>query len=932
MVTLKTLNSRIIFTVTAIVCLTIASSMLIVRWQTASTIQDIQKTNAKDLLKAITNTVENEYLSIEFHRQATLERRKEELKNLVDVAYTVLNDSYKNYQAGLRTETQAQQLSKQAIRDMRWAGDVGYFWINDTSAPFPKMIMHPTLPELDGKVLDDPAFDCALGRNENLFRTASVISQREGSGYVDYFWPKPTPDGSLTNKQPKLSFVRLFKPWNWVIGSGVYIDDIETETQLRLNAVIEELRQSFLKLHIGENSYIFLFTKDKQMLIHRELHGQNVSELLNPDTGGFLFDEIMLTEQSLDQTLYYRWKKPSEDAQKLFQKTLHVSYFEPLQWYICVSYYQDEINEPVKDLSLMILGLSILVLFVAVVLSFLLGKNLTGPLKKLSDAAETINNEGLGAAEIPISGSKETCDLGNILSKTLKTIGDNEQYLRASELKYRQLVENANDAIFIAQDEKITFANSKTLELTGYTFKELEEIPFVRLIHQDDQAMVVERYIQRLKGDTDIPATYSFRILDRNNMEYTVLLNSVLIEWRGQPAVLCFALDITEQKELEAAYLQAQKMEAIGTLASGIAHDFNNLLMAIWGRISLMSTDMENSHPHYRHFQVIEESIKSATNLTSQLLGIARGGKYEAQPIDINELVISSSSLFGRTNKAIKIKTVIHPSPIVVRAEKRQIEQVLLNLYVNAFHAMPDGGEILIKTTTAYLDEKVSESNQIAPGDYAHLSITDTGIGMDNETKIKIFDPFFTTKERGRGTGLGLSSAFGIIRNHNGMISVMSEINQGSTFSLYLPLSGEEAVPEEIIDEKLLTGIEMVLLVDDEEVVLEVGSEMLKSLGYRVKLATGGESALKTISEEGESIDLVIMDMIMPGMDGETLFFKIREKLPLIPILLSSGYSYNEQADAIMKGGCNGFIQKPFSLSDFSQKIRTVLDEIATIS
>ncbi|WP_073616160.1 hybrid sensor histidine kinase/response regulator [Desulfopila aestuarii] len=574
-----------------------------------------------------------------------------------------------------------------------------------------------------------------------------------------------------------------------------------------------------------------------------------------------------------------------------------------------------------------ILVSSIFVLFVAVVLSFLLGKNLTDPLKKLSDAAEIINRKGLGATEIPISGSKETRDLGHILSKTLKTLSENEQHLIENELKYRQLVENANDAIFIAQEENIKFANRQTFELTGYTLDELEAIPFTQIIHPDDRNMVVERYIKRLKGETDIPTTYSFRILNRNNKEYTVLLNSVLIEWKGKPATLCFARDITEQKELEIAYLQAQKMEAIGTLASGIAHDFNNLLMAIWGHVSLISTNMDISHPHYRHFQVIEESIKSATNLTSQLLGIARGGKYETQPIDLNELILSSSSLISRTKKSMNVRAVLHPFPLVVKADKRQIEQVLLNLYVNAFHAMPDGGELLLQTANVMLGENVCKNNQIVPGNYAHISIADTGIGMDDETKKKIFDPFFTTKEMGRGTGLGLSSAFGIIKNHKGMISVSSSINHGSTFNIYLPLSEEEAVSDETIKEKYLIGTETVLLVDDEAVVLEVGSEMLKSLGYRVKLATGGKLALKTLSEEGKSIDLVIMDMIMPGMDGETLFFKIREKYPKIPILLSSGYSYNEQVDHIMKEGCDGFIQKPFSLSVISQKIRSVLGD-----
>jgi PAS domain S-box-containing protein len=1041
--------------------------MLIVQWQTASIIQNIQENNAEDLLNAITNAVENEYHSIQFHRQATLKHRKEELRNSVDIAYTVVNGYFNEYLTGFKNQQQAQQLAKQSIRDMRWAEDVGYFWINDTTTPTPKMIMHPTLPELDGKVLDDSAFDCALGRNENLFRAASFISQTDGSGYVDYLWPKPTQDGKLTAKQPKLSFVRLFKPWNWVIGSGVYIDDIETESQLRINAVIEELRQTFKKMHIGDNSYMFMFTKEKQMLIHPELNGQDVSELLNPDTGLFLFDEIMLAEQSIDKTMEYRWTKPSEDANKLFQKKLYVSYFESLRWYICVSYYQDEINEPVRELSWRLLVLFVCILLVALVLSFLLGKNLTGPLKKLSAAAEIIKNKGIGATEIPISGSQETRDLGLILSKTLKIIGENEHSLRESEnnlkqteqelkhqlvftqslltsiptpvffkdaggqyiacnqafskfvglssdaiigktafdlwpsdyaekyhqmdmrlisgqknqsidykilgadglqhdvilnndvlfdaqgvvsgfvgsfldiserlqaekavkeseLKYRQLVENATDAIFIAQDETIKFSNKKTSELTGYDIAELENIPFIKLIHPNDQAMVADRYIRRLKGDKDIPSSYSFRMLTRNNEEYTVLLSSILVEWKGRPAALCFARDITEQKVLEASLLQAQKMEAIGTLASGIAHDFNNLLMAILGRISLMSAGLDSSHHYFMQFQIIEENIKSATNLTRQLLGIARGGKYEARPIDINELLSNSSSLFGRTKKGLNIQTAIHHSPLIVEADKSQIEQVLLNLFVNASQAMPDGGEILLQTATIYLDENFCKSNQIIPGDYANISITDTGVGMDEETQSRIFDPFFTTKEMGRGTGLGLSSAFGIIKNHNGVISVRSKISHGSTFNIYLPLSDEEVVHDDIAEKFLHTGIETVLLVDDETIVLEIGREMLKNLGYEVESASGGEEALKIVSENGGNIDMVIMDMIMPGMDGETLFLKIRETYPKMPILLSSGYSLNEQAEKIMQRGCNGFIQKPFSLSDFSQKIRFVLDE-----
>ena len=385
--------------------------------------------------------------------------------------------------------------------------------------------------------------------------------------------------------------------------------------------------------------------------------------------------------------------------------------------------------------------------------------------------------------------------------------------------------------------------------------------------------------------------------------------------------------DITERSRLEQMLQQSQKFEAIGTLAGGIAHDFNNLLMGIQGRASLMSIDLEPSHPHSEHINAIEDCIRSAADLTNQLLGFARGGKYEVRPIDINELLLESAAMFGRTKKEIRIHTKLQNPPPVVAADKRQIEQVLLNLYVNAWQAMPDDGDLYLETRIVILDDAYCKPYQTKPGQYAKVSVTDTGIGMDESTLQLIFDPFFTTKEKGRGTGLGLASAYGIIKNHAGIITVNSQVGQGTTFNIYLPISDKAVYRDVPVETELVTGVATVLLVDDEEMIIDAGKAMLEKLGYRVIVAKDGAQAVDTVKMKGDEIDLVIIDLVMPGMDGGKAFDLIRKLQPAIPVILISGYALSGQANDIMQRGCNGFIQKPFNISKLSQKVRKILDE-----
>jgi PAS domain S-box-containing protein len=500
-----------------------------------------------------------------------------------------------------------------------------------------------------------------------------------------------------------------------------------------------------------------------------------------------------------------------------------------------------------------------------------------------------------------------------------------EEALQESEKQYRLLVENANDAIYILQDDLIKFHNPKAERMLGYPGDELSSLPFINIIHPKDREMVSETQASILNGDP-FPNVYSFKLINKTGEELWGQLNSVLITWAGKPATLNFLRDITPQRKMENQFHQAQRMEAIGTLAGGIAHDFNNLLMGIEGRASLMLIDTEESHPYFEHLTGIEEYVKSAASLCSQLLGFARGGKYEVKPTDLNKLIKEQNRMFGRTKKEIHILEKFEENLWVAEVDQGQINQVLLNLYVNAWQAMPGEGNLYVQTDNITITETYSKPYHVEPGRYVKISVTDTGVGMDEETQQRIFDPFFTTKEKGRGSGLGLASVYGIVKSHKGFINVYSEPGEGTTFNIYLPASEAQLITEKKPPRELLRGSEILLLVDDEEMITSVGSRMLKRLGYHVITARGGIPAIKTYRKHEHEIDLVILDMIMPDLSGAETFEVLKKINPGVKVILSSGYSIDGQAAEILERGCKGFIQKPFNMKTLSQKLRKTLD------
>ncbi|MBW2116758.1 MAG: PAS domain S-box protein [Deltaproteobacteria bacterium] len=509
-----------------------------------------------------------------------------------------------------------------------------------------------------------------------------------------------------------------------------------------------------------------------------------------------------------------------------------------------------------------------------------------------------------------------------------------EEKLLKSEKGFRDLFNSITDLIYAQDlDGRFISVNNAMSKVFGYERDELIGMYTSEFMKPEFASFFESEYLEKLKkyGHQEGTTVYLTKNSEKVYIEYR---SSLVKPDDGEPYITGIGRDVTGKilserkvKKLQQQLVQAQKMESIGTLAGGIAHNFNNVLMGIQGRTSLMMIDKEPSHPDFEHLKGIEEYVQSAAELTRDLLGFARGGKYEVSPTNLNDLIKHENRMFGQTKKEIGIKGKYEKKLWTVEVDQGQIRQVLLNLYVNAWHAMPEGGELYIQTENVMLDEDYVEPFELPTGRYVKISVTDTGTGMDEVTKEKIFEPFFTTQEMGTGTGLGLASVYGVIKNHGGFINVYSEKGEGTTFNIYLPASETEVIEGKKPSEEILKGEGTILLVDDEEMITDVGGQLLEKLGYRALTAKSGRETIPLYENNKADIDMVILDMIMPGMSGGETYDRLKEINPDIKVLLSSGYSINGQAKKILDRGCNAFIQKPFNLKELAKKVREVLDK-----
>ncbi len=510
-----------------------------------------------------------------------------------------------------------------------------------------------------------------------------------------------------------------------------------------------------------------------------------------------------------------------------------------------------------------------------------------------------------------------------------------EMDLKESEEKYRLLITNASEAIFIIQDEVAKFPNPKALEMIGYSAGELAEIPFVDFIHPGDNDTVFERYLKLIEGERR-PEAYPFRIIDKNGKEMWVQLTTAPIIWEKRPGILCFLRDVTAEKKLEAQFMQAQKMEAVGRLAGGVAHDFNNMLTLIIGHTELALMQVASSDPLHAQLQEVDKAAGRSANLTRQLLAFARKQTITPKVLNLNDTVSDMLNMLRRLiGENIDLAWMPGEELWPVKIDPSQIDQILANLCINARDAIAGVGKVTIETGNITLDEAYCADHAgFVPGDYVLLAVSDDGCGMNEETQAHLFEPFFTTKPIGQGTGLGLATVYGIVRQNDGFINVYSELRQGTTFKIYFPR--HKAEPAETLVESpvrtLLGGRETVLVVEDEKAILDLGKTILEKLGYTVLISKTPGEAIRLVEEYIGDIHLLITDVVMPEMNGQDLVERLTSMKPALKYLYMSGYTANVIAHrGVLKEGVH-FIQKPFSMKDMAISVREVLDQKSTDS
>ena len=508
-----------------------------------------------------------------------------------------------------------------------------------------------------------------------------------------------------------------------------------------------------------------------------------------------------------------------------------------------------------------------------------------------------------------------------------------EEALRASELKYRQLIQRSGDAFYVLYNRKFEIINDKFQKMFGVTLEEVNapEFDFMQLVAPRSRAYLEER-MRRFKSGEKVELTYEFTGLSKEGKEIELETTVSYIKYKDGIATQGILRDLTERKRLEEQVRQSQKMKAIGTLASGVAHDFNNLLTVILGNTELLLYDLQENHPLYQDIFEVKKAANRAASLTRQLLAFSRKQPLQKVMLNINSLVIDMEKMLKRLiGEDIELITDLDPKLRRTFADVGQIEQVMMNLAVNAYEAMPNGGKLIIKTANIYIDESYCRVIQDArPGLFVCLSIQDTGRGISNEIIGQIFDPFFSTKEAGNGTGLGLSVVFGIVKQHDGWINVYSELGHGTIFKVYLPIFSIESALEpadKSAQQRFRGNGERILLVEDEAKVLNFAVKTLQKYGYQVFEANCAEEARCIFEREKGNFQLIFSDVVLPDHSGLDLVNDLLVQKPAILVLLTSGYTEQKSQWSTIREKGFRYLQKPYTVGDLLQIVYEILNE-----
>ena len=824
------------------------------------------------------------------------------LRGITETNLDMVKGVYAEYRAGRMSEQEAKDLVRAGLSSQT-IGNSGYFAVVEKREERLYLDVHPFLR----------GEDCT--DTEGCREWGAVKN-----GYLEYDWQNPADN----RMRKKAAYVAEFAPWNWIIGASSYRDEFVELVK------IEDLKKLIKPVRIKDSGYFLVFDENYRVLIHPEFENIDGRTMLDSQSR-MILERI---RSARDGYLTYMWKNPSDPEERL--KYAFVEKLEDFNWYLVATGYYNDVLAPIDRLQDITIGLILTAAGALLFVIFRLSRNITAPLILLEQAVTGFYSTKAPTAwppqrieEIDILGGAFARMTGE-LTESMQRLQDKIMELAISEREKeasRGLLDsivNSMPSIIIGIDPqlRIIMWNLRAAEESGRPAEEAHGALLAEVFPAlHGQLSLIGASIMTDTVNTvtyEQPAEYGHTRIH----EMTVYpLNA-----EGDKGAVIRIDEVSDRVEMEQRLRQSQKMDAIGQLAGGIAHDFNNMLSGIMGAAELLRVKAGPANQPL--VKIISTAAGRARDLILKLMAFSRKEKVAFSPLDIHAVIDDTAAILKRTiDKKIAIFQHLDAEPHTVMGDLSLIQNSLLNIGINAGHAMPEGGTLSFSTRAIQLDDVFCQQSpfEIRPGWFIEVAVRDTGCGIEPANIKRIFEPFYTTKQQGKGTGLGLAAVYGTVIQHGGAISVYSEVGRGTEFHLLLPLCqgcrDEMTAP----DAKAITGHGCILVIDDEPIVRMTARLMLERLGYRTLEAADGQEGVDLYREHGEAIDLVLLDMLMPVMEGVECFRLLRRQNPAVRIIISSGFSRDVDLTEMKKEGLCAFIRKPYNLAELSREVARAL-------